>query len=266
MLSLIFPTQGNPISVKTTLDSTKGIVDEVVIGSVCVFKDDLDLIKSYQNEYNIKIVELPFDFIFKHGFSHTLNTLISQTSNNLFIYLNTGEIIQSGKEGIKEKINDDYNAYYIDHLQEAHRWWRVGDKRELKWSGLLHEELVGEYRPYYKPLFTFGDTEKDTMCPLKSMIMNDLKESVYWQQLCKVVEDESLQGAMNDGWVFFAKDQYQSMKERLAKKGKRYQALVEGDLEMYINDVMTNPEFEKERYESDYRIEFQGSPMYLGKK
>lgn len=266
MLSLIFPTQGNPISVKNTLDSTKGIVDEVVIGSVCVFKDDFDMILSYQNEYNLNVIELPFDFIFKNGFSHTLNTLISHTSNDLFLYLNTGEIIQSGKDEIRSRLIEEYNAYYIDHLQESHRWWRVGDKRELKWSGLLHEELVGEYRPYYKPLFTFGDTEKDTISALKSKIMNDLKESVYWQQLCSVVEDESLKGAMNEGWVAFAKDQYISMKDRLSKKGKRYQALMEGDLEMYINDVMTNSEFEKERFDSNYKIEFQGSPMFLGKK
>lgn len=265
-LSLILPTQGNPIALKRTLESTKGIVDEIILGSVCIFKSDLEIIKTYQSEYNLKILELPFDYIFHMGFSNTLNYLSYHAKNDLVIYLNVGEVIEKGKDEILSKISDEYNCYYIDHSQEKHRWWRCFNRKEIKWGGMIHEESIsrnGEHKPYHKPLFTFADTDKDMDDKFKAIVYNDVKEICYFRLLCNIVEYPDMLEATNSGWIEFAKGTYDSMQERLAKKGDRYKAFQMGDLHLYLLDIFTNPEFEKDRYESSSLIEFQGDKKFL---
>lgn len=265
MLSLIFPTQGNPVALKRTLDSTKNVVDEIIIGSVCVFKEDVALIESYKSEYNIKIVHLPFNHIFCVGFSDTLNLLASHAANPVCIYLNVGEVIEKGEENILKSISPEYNCYYIDHSVERHRWWRVFCPKEMKWSGILHEEIIGDNKPFHKPLFTFGDTNKDMEDLFKARVYDDIKEILYFSLYNKIVDEPDRIGATDMGWHKFASENYDSMKERLLKKGKRYEAFIEGDLDKYLYDIMNNPEFEKERFESSIKIEFQQNPMFLNK-
>lgn len=266
MMTLIFPTQGNPIATKRTIESVRHICDDFVIGYCGVFRDDLDMIKSYRSEYPIKIVELPFDFIYKCGFAVTLNSLAAQAKNSLNLYLNVGEILESCEKNIRSTINEQYNCYYIDNSGENHRWFRVWDKTEMSWSGRIHEEVIGDHRPYHRPIFRFADTEKDMIDKFKAAVNNDIKEIVYWHNLMKIADDPDKHlGATSSGWVSFARDNYATMVDRLSKKGNRPEAFDTGNLEMYLKDIYTNPEFEKERFESNHIIEFQGDPKYLGK-
>src|ERR1700755_1254500 len=158
MISFITPTQGNPIALKRTIDSLKGICDEFIVGSVCVFKEDEEKIASYAKEVNLKMPYLQFNYIYWEGFSATLNHLASFATNPIVLYLNVGEVIEKSDGNILDKIVPEYNCYYIDHSTEKHRWFRAFNPKEMQWSGFIHEEIVGDYRPYHKPLFTFADT------------------------------------------------------------------------------------------------------------
>ena len=133
MISLITPTQGNPIALRRTIESVKDICDEVVVGDVILFEEDRRLIESY----GVKLISLPFNFIAIEGFSYTLNWLANHAKNDVVLYLNVGEIIDKG-EDILSKITDEYKAWYIDHSTEKHRWWRCYNSKEMKWSGLIH--------------------------------------------------------------------------------------------------------------------------------
>ncbi len=264
-LTLITMSQGNPFAFYETLCSTEGIVDEIIWGDVCLFKEDREKILSYKDRFNLKQVKLPFNFIYKNGFSETLNTLAEYSTNNLIIYLNVSEVIGEGKDKILEKLNNKYNAYYIDHKTEKHRWWRCYDKRYLKWSGIIHEEIVGDFKPYHKPLFTFADKEKDTNDLFKAKVCNDVKEMVYWKQLMRIVDEPESLAATSVGWVQFAKDNYESMRLRLEQKGIRPAAFENEDYKSYMMDIYSNEEFAKERFDTNHIIEFQGDPKYLGK-
>lgn len=266
MISYIAPTHGNPVALKRTLDSLVGICDEFIIGDVIIFPLDRELIRSYKSEFNIKIIKFEFNYIFKNGFSSILNALIEHATNNIVLYLNTGEIIEKGKDKILDKISDDYNCYYIDHSSEKHRWWRCFDKREVKWSGIIHEESIagnGEIRPYPKPFFTFADTEKDMYDEFKAAVLNDSKELVYFNLYNKIIDDpKNLQGT-DPGWVHFAESNYESMAYRLRSKGKRFEAFKSGNYELYMSEVYSDPEFAKQRFQSSDAIEFQGDKKYL---
>jgi len=266
MITLITPTQGNPIALKRTMDSLKGICNEFIIGDVCVFAEDREIINSYKSEFNLKLVSLEFNFILKNGFSAMLNRLADEASNDIVLYLNVGEVIDKNAENVLSIISPEYNAYYIDHATEKHRWFRCYNRHEMKWHGIIHEEIYGDYRPYHKPLFRFADTEKDTENVFKSKVYNSIKEMCYWHLLIQIADNPDAYPETNDGWKQFAVDTYQSMKDRLALKGEYYLDMIKGDLVSFMYHITTSKEFEQDRFDSNKAIEFQGDPMYLGKK
>jgi hypothetical protein len=259
-ISLITMGQANPMALKRTLESFKGIVGEVVYGDVLIFDEDREVVKSYQDEYNLRIMQLPFNYIFQMGFANTLNFLISNAKNDMVLYMNTSEVIDENY-GINEIINNnpDCNSFYFSHRVEKHRWFRCFDRREIQWSGRLHEEPRGEERPYHKPIFQMADTEKDLDNQFKAAVANSVKEMCYWQQLIKIVDNPKLKEATNEHWINFAKEQYDSMKKRLEDKGNQYKAFQLGDFEMFLHDIYTSNYFNETKFESIGGLNFQGA-------
>lgn len=263
-ISLLTMGAGNVLVLKETIESFKNICDEIIYGDLLLFQEDREIIKDYQKEYNLKIVPFKFNFLFKHGFSALLNILAEHASSDLVMYMNTSEVIDEDY-GIAKIINDnpECNSFYFTHRTENHRWFRTYSRKDLKWSGRLHEQLTGEFRPYHKPIFMMKDLEKDLGDPFKAKVLNCAKETVYWEQYTSIVDHPEYLEATDPGWLEFCRGNYDSMKERLKNKGARYQAFIDGDLEAYIHDVMTNPEFEKERFESTNLIAYQGDKIHL---
>lgn len=254
MMTLITPTQGNPIALKRTIDSLDGVINEVIVGSVCVFEKDEDLIESYSNgEVNLKLVKFPFNYIFCNGFSNILNDIAKYATNDWVLYLNVGEVVEEGKDEILSKLSNDFNCYYIDHSTETHHWYRVYNKREMGWGGIIHEEIAGkEVRACDKPLFRFADTDKDDVDSTYGQILNSVKECVYFNLYLKLAEQPHLIDNTNIGWVQFAKDGYHSFVERLHEKGDLYEAFIRGDkglLEKYIRNIRPEPELSNQTNE-----------------
>ena len=235
--SLITLTQGNAVALKRTIDSLVDIIDDVVIGDLSVFKDDKESIKSMKVDCNVTIVDLPFDFLFKKGFSVGLNTLATYTKNDLCCYLNVGEVLISDKNELKNRISPSYNCYYIDHPTETHHWYRVFNKKEIQWGGLIHEEIYGNTKACSVPLFRFDDTPKDSDDELKAWVYNEIKEMIYWSLLLKLIDQPHLIGNTNHGWIQFAQDSYHSFIERLHQKGDMYEAMIRGDYELLMRAI-----------------------------
>lgn len=105
------------------------------------------------------------------------------------------------------------------------------------------------------------DTEKDTQSPFKAKVYDDIKELVYFNQYIKLVDEPSTKGATSQGWVEYAKRDYDHIKTRLVNKGKRLTAFEQNQLEMYINDIENGEDFKEERMNSSDIIHFQGDPV-----
>lgn len=261
MLTLLTMSQGNPIALKRTLDSFKPFCDEVIFGDLCIFEDDRKIIESYKEQYNMKIVRFPFNHIFVGGFSRVLNGLAIHAKNDLVLYMNVSEIIDPNTE--KEIVfTHEHNAFYFTHAIEKHHWYRMYNRKQCEWQGLIHEELQPlpghQIKHCQINSFQMADTEKDMQDAFKAKVYNDIKELTYFNQYIKLVTSPHLIGSTNQGWVDYAKDAYPSLISRLGKKGNRYIAFQHENLEMYLEDIYYNPEFEKERQESSTLVNLQG--------
>lgn len=261
-ITLITMGHANPIALKRTVESFKGVIDEIIFGDLLIFDSDRELIDTYDFYSDFFISRLPFNYIFENGFAATLNKLAEDATNDWVLYMNVSEVID-GDHPIKEQMSNLYNCYSFDHAEETHRWFRLYNRKEIKWGGLIHEEVVGNLRPCPFNIFRMKDTEKDLDDPFKAKVANDVKELCYFSQYIKLVENPELRANTHQGWIDHATNDYESFKERLLKKGKRYEAFIEGNLQKYLDDIYNNPEFEKERFESSTVINFQGHRKLL---
>lgn len=260
MLTLVTMAQGNPIALKRTLDSFKLYVSEVIFGDLLIFEEDRQLIKTYCEEYNMKMVYMPFNTIFLAGFARVLNLLASCATNDHCLYMNVSEIMDPNVEQ-KLVMDENVDAHYLIHAVETHHWYRMFNRKKVQWRGLIHEEVhpIAEFATYaQEPSFQFADTEKDMADPFKAKVYNDVKELIYFNMYLQLVEKPYLIDVTNEGWVNYAKDGYESLKSRIEAKGQRYHAFKCGDLDMYLHDIRTNPEFEAERFESSKLVNLQG--------
>jgi len=259
-ISLITMGAGNVLVLKQTLESFKGVVDEVVYGDMLLFDEDREILESYKDEYKINIQRLPFNYIFQMGFANLLNYLISNAKNDLCLYTNTSEII-SIDYGINKIVTDnpDCNSFYFTNANERHRWHRLNDRRYLKWSGVIHEECCkGVVKPYHKSVYEMADVEKDMGDSKKAYIFNSVKECVYFNNYLKLVDDPFGRGATNEGWIKFVSDQYDDMKKRLVSKGGIYDSFKTGNFDLF-NKTINSPEFKEEILTSSFGMNFQGS-------
>ena len=239
MITLITLTQGNPIALKRTIDNVveafEGKVNEVIVGDFCVFESDR--VKMVQEQYSVYCAQykMPFNWLFQNGFAFNLNALSERAENDICLYMNVGEIIE--KNIRLDLLNENWNCFKFNHATETHQWIRMWNRKQLQWSGRIHEEIIGT--KYISPDFIFqmADTEKDAGDAFYSWVMDDCKEAVYFNQYLKLIDSPNEIGATNYGWVNYARDNYQHIKDRLIAKGKRYEAFVNGDLNMYLESA-----------------------------
>lgn len=263
-ITLITMGSGNVKVLRKTLESFSGICDEIIYGDLLLFPEDREVVTSYQKDFNLKILALPFDYIFSRGFSACLNLLALHSSNDMVMYMNTSEVIDEDYGTLDVvKNNPDCNTFFFTHRTDPHRWFRLYNKQDLCWSGLIHEQLRGEYRPYHKPVFMMKDLEKDMDDPFKAKVFDTLKEAVYFQNYINMLNDPLKRGETDPGWVRHVEDNNESFKDRLDQKGDGYRALLHGDYEMFMKYIYTNPDFENQRFESNIAIEYQQDKKYL---
>lgn len=263
-ITLITMGAGNVKALGKTLASFSGVFDEVVYGDMLLFEEDRKVVDEYKQQYNMGVIELPFNYIFKYGFANTLNILSFHATNDIVLYMNTSEIIDVDFGIVDVVKRNEFNAFYFIHRTDPHRWFRMYNKNHLKWSGCIHEQLSGEYLPYHKPIFMMADLEKDMDDPFKADIFNAVKEIVYFNNYMKIVDDPTALGETDPGWVKFASENYESMKERMQSNTQLFKAFCTGsdrDLHVAINNY--NP---IKQFESSNLIEYQGDPAFLGKK
>ncbi len=240
--------QGNPVALKRTIESFKEACNQIVFGDMLVFDTDRDIINGYQKEYNLLIKKLPFDYIYNYGFSSCLNYLSSFAENDIVLYMNVGEVIDGEQRilGLLEHFKaENYNCFAFDNKTDPHTWYRMYNRKEMEWSGILHEELTGSPRPCPYYLFTMADTEKDNDDEFAEKVYMDIKEIVYFSLYARLSENHDLLGASNAGWLSFCDNNHDSFIERLQQKNNRYEYFKRGNMNGYLiqctQDFQTEP-------------------------
>jgi hypothetical protein len=78
-----------------------------------------------------------------------------------------------------------------------------------------------------------------------------------------ILDEPETIGATDPGWIPFVKDNYDYWKNKLEGKGDTYNAFVTGDYDLLMKSIANIDELEKEKFESNIGIEYQGDKKYL---
>jgi hypothetical protein len=258
-VTLITMGQGNINALRRTMESMSVLCNEVVFGDLMIFPEDREAVYQLKKDFNIKVRHFPFNYIFENGFACILNQLSKHATNDLVIYMNVGEVVDKNLN--LDLISPSYNSYSFNHSTDPHTWIRMYNRKELWWTGMIHEQVMGPFRVCPTHLFMMADTEKDMEDPFKAKVFNDIKEMCYWNQYLRLIDRPDLIGFTGIGWVTHAKEAYESYTDRMRRKGNRLKAFQLGDLDIYLNDINSSKEFEEERAESTKLINLQGKRL-----
>ena len=234
-LTLITMSQGNPQALRRTFESYAPYCQQIVYGDVLLFDEDREAVRAMQKDFPLEIVAFPFNFIFLHGFSAILNALAYHAKTDYVTYANCSEIIDPNFPIQLNLLDDDaFNCFFFRHAVEQHRWVRTYNPRELRWSGMIHEEVDGERRMCPSEIFYMADTEKDTADPFKARVCDDVKEMVYFEQLDRLRRHPEMLGRTSQGWLDYTNAQGLYYESKQRERGRRFDAFLNSDLALYL--------------------------------
>jgi len=122
--------------------------------------------------------------------------------------MNVSEIVEANIN--TSIISDSWNCYKFNHATETHQWIRMWNRKQLEWSGRIHEENKNTKR-CDTPIFQMADTQKDVSDPFKAAVMDIVKSLCYENQYAHIIEKPEDMDGTNFGWLRWAIEQNPSM-------------------------------------------------------
>jgi hypothetical protein len=201
-LSLIVPTfGGNVANIQRTIDSCKDICDDVVIISTAFFRDD----QFPLHQLGHKVVDLPFNYVFKNGFGEYHNQGTEHAKNDWLLLLGVGETFAEAHKDVHQALRDATcdKVFRCNHVNDQHTWKRIWNRKGgTKWGGLIHEEIGGGSDGGL--LFRMQDTEK---VPQPSHLENEclrwMKALLYNCMYRRLASNPHELSYTNEGWLKF---------------------------------------------------------------
>lgn len=258
MISLVIPNfGGHPENLARTIDSCRHLCDDVVVVSTALHVVDLN----NQKRLADTVIELPWNSVFRHGFSHVHNAGTAACKNDWILLLGTAETFKNSWADIPTiLLNSSSNRMFrCDHENDTNLWKRIWNRQGgVQWSGLIHEELTGGETG--EVLFRFQDTPK-TPCdsPLQQEVLRWLKVCSYNVQYHRLLNDNTLLGATDPGWLKFVN----GSAEAIRAFWNDHQDLIQPCLSGYLPDFLKAVDKRMDKGEQAEGINFAptGEPM-----
>ncbi len=227
MITLIVPTYGGNIAnLRRTIESCRGVVDDVVIISTCLYREDIEGLREVANS----VVDLPWNYVYLHGFGAMMNQGSEAAKNDWLVLLGVAETIHAGHEAIQPRLAGERvnSVFECNHANDPHHWIRVWNRQSRShWSGLIHESIMGGANEGL--LFEMRDTEK---IPTDDAIMNGtlrfVKTTLYNCMYRRLMNNTNLIGGTNIGWLDFVEGARGSIEDFCRSHDDLISAAMEG--------------------------------------
>lgn len=258
MISLVIPSfGGNVENIKRTIKSCEGICDETIIISTAFYLDDIGAF----HQLTDKVVELDWNFTFKHGFGSMMNQGTSISKNDWLVLLGVAETLAEPLCDIHKTLQGAQacNVFRCNHINDIHTWgrvWRRGGG--TAWSGIIHEEISGGVNAGL--MFRMQDTEKT---PCEDHIRNEanrfIKTLSYNSLYRDLLRTPELLGATDQGWLKFVQGAEESILAFCEDHKEMLDACHKGNLPKFLDLVEASINSGKEASGVNYSP--QGQPM-----
>lgn len=257
-LSLIIPSFGtHPDNLRRTIESCKGLCDETVVISTSFFIED----KSMFAEMVDKVVQLEWNHVFKHGFGDMMNQATAHAKNDWLLLFGVSETFaETGCDLLKLlSVSASNSMFRCNHDNDINTWKRIWNRNgDTRWSGLIHEEIVGGRD--CGVIFRMQDTPKT---PKEDKTQQEalrwLKAVMYHIQYWRLLNDSSLLGGTDPGWLAFVNGSRESIIEFRESHHDLISPCLSGDLSAFLRAV--DARMDKGEEAKGVNFEPTGQPM-----
>lgn len=260
-VSLIIPAFSYGPALERTVESCKGISDDLVIISTAFWEKD----RESMLRLTPKVVQLDWNYTMLNGFGEMMNRGTSSAKNDWCLLFGVGETFNRELRPFLRILESapERHVFTCDHINDQNRWKRVWNRQSgVRWSGLIHEELVGGTDGGL--LFRMLDTEKPPRPdPVEQEALHFMKTCLYhWQYKRLREEREAVLGGTNRGWLGFVDGSKEANEEFLDRHSSMVSAMLCGDLEGFLALVRASVESKQPAKGVNFRP--QGEPMSEG--
>lgn len=261
MISLVVPAFSAGPNLDRTITSTQGYCDETVIISTSPYEDDRRAFKALTD----KVVELPWNFIFLHGFGSMSNQGTAIAKNDWLLLLGVAETVEYAYGNFAPRFTEKVpknTVYRCDHENDKHTWKRVWNRTGgTQWSGVIHEEIIGGHDGGL--LFRMRDTAKIPHSDaFRNEIYRYLKSLAYnWLYHELIAHPERLGGA-NEGWLRFVQGSREGITKFCEDHAPMLETCITGDFDQFQRLVESRLSLEQEARGVNFNP--QGQPRSEG--
>ncbi len=234
-LSLILPAYSYGPPMDRTISSCAPICDETIIISTCLFPQDLEMFHAVAD----KVVELPWNYVFNHGFGEMHNQATQFAKNDWLILLGVGETMAQQYGSIEDALGRGplNHIFRCDHHNDINTWGRIWHRNVgISWGGIIHEELSGG--GHGGVIFRMADTHKEPReSAFEQEALRFIKTCSYNHLYHLLLHNPALLGATNAGWLGFVNGARESIEAFCEAHRAMIDACVDGDKERFLGLV-----------------------------
>lgn len=232
-ITLVVPSYGGGPNIERTIASVAGICDEIVIISTALW----DVDKAHFKQIAHKVVDLPWNYVFLHGFGSMMNMGTGVSKNDWLMLLGVAETFAEPHMDVSRALRTaNANAVFrCNHVNDPHHWKRVWNRTGgTHWAGIIHEELVNGRDAGL--LFRMQDTDKVPRTdPFQQEAMRWLKVLTYNHLYVELLNHPERLGGANAEWLKFVRGAKEFTTGFCADHADMLTPCLSGDLNGFLN-------------------------------
>lgn len=235
MITLVVPSYGGGPNIERTIASVSGICDEIVIISTALW----DVDKVHFRQIAHKVVDLPWNYVFLHGFGSMMNMGTAAAKNDWLMLLGVAETFAEAHTDVSRALRTAHvNAVFrCNHVNDPHQWKRVWNRTGgTHWAGIIHEEIAGGVEGGL--LFRMQDTDKTKRGDeLQNEAMRFIKTLSYNHLYDVLLNHPERLGGTNAAWLKFVAGARESIVAFVDEHRNMLDACIAGDMDGFLKLV-----------------------------
>lgn len=233
MITLVIPAYTAGPNIERTIESARSICDEVVVISTAIFLNDVVALRKIAT-----VVDLPWNFVFHHGFGSLHNQGTMACKNDWMLLLGVAETFAEPFIDIHARLRAAVtgDVFRCSHVNDANTWKRIWNRQGgSMWSGIIHEEIMGLDQGV---IFRMQDTNKEPNTDsLRNEVFRSIKALSYNYLYSQLLRFPNRLGAADEGWLRFVQGASGSINAFCTEHAELLDACIEGDAAKFINLV-----------------------------
>ena len=183
------------------IEHAKNFTDDIVILNINLFGE--------YTHPDAQIINVPFNFLFQHGYADGWNIITSHTKYDWFYPLAAGKEIVHINKAALENIPEEVAAFTVFETgNEKERWFKLCNSKKTKWVGHIHEEpypliMQGIYYQFSETEVLEWKRRSYEFDPITDLICRNYRQLTRLKWIAELQNGNNRIGTNNWWWTLY---------------------------------------------------------------